>query len=276
MKEKLPFLISIPHGGTDVPEIVRPVIALTPDEIRFHADPFTREIFGFRERVGAFTDAPVSRMVVDLNRPPLPLPPRDPDGIIKVLTVDGKPVYRPGSVPDIRLSHRLLMAYYFPYHQKIDELLDRHRVRIAFDCHSMLPAGAAGQKDAGRVRPLFCLGNNGDRSGIAHPGGLATCPAGWIADLARGFEDEFAVPGKVAINDPFSGGFIANAHYWHKGVPWIQIEVNRALYEEESRSGLAGEGPIFPVSELREKIWKVLAGFAREIASGTLEQTETG
>ncbi|HVN73036.1 MAG TPA: N-formylglutamate amidohydrolase [Methanoregula sp.] len=268
MEEKLPFLISIPHGGTDVPEIVRPVLALAPDEIRFHADPSTREIFGFRDRVSAFIDTPVSRMVVDLNRPPLPLPPKDPDGIIKVLTVDGKPVYRPGSVPDIRLSHRLLMTYYFPYHQEIDDLFDRNRVRIAFDCHSMLPEGAVSQKDAGRKRPLFCLGNNGNRAGLANPGGLATCPPGWIAGLARRFEEEFRVPGQVAINDPFSGGFIANAHYWHKGVPWIQIEVNRAIYDETSRAGTAADVPFFAVSELREKIWKVLAGFGQEIGSG--------
>jgi len=270
MKEKLPFLISIPHGGTDVPEIVRPVLALSPDEIRYHADPSTREIFGFRDRVAAFIEAPVSRMVVDLNRPPLPLPPKDPDGIIKVTTVDGKPVYRPGRVPDISLSHRLLMAYYFPYHQEIDELLDRHHPRVAFDCHSMLPAGAVSQKDAGQKRPLFCLGNNGDRTGRPNPGGLATCPQGWIAGLARRFEQEFMVPGQVAINEPFSGGFIANAHYWHKGVPWIQIEVNRALYDEASREGTTSEAPFFTVGELRGKIWKVLEGFGEEVGEGEM------
>ena len=262
MNTPYPFLISIPHGGTDVPEIVRPLLALSDTQLMYHCDPATREIFGFTDRVAACIDTPVSRMIVDLNRPPLPLPPHDPDGIIKRITIDGKPVYRQGKVPEIGLIHTLLKTHYFPYHQAIDMLLDQHPVTIAFDCHSMLPTGNSGQSDAGRPRPLICLGNNGDTSGSTRPGGLATCPAVWISALAREFENEFAIPGRVAINDPFSGGFIANAHYWHKGVPWIQIEVNRALYENESRGD---PGLFFPVKELREKIWTVLDRFSRKI-----------
>jgi len=62
----------------------------------------------------------------------------------------------------------------------------------------------------------------------------------------------------VAISDPFSGGFIANAHYWHKGIPWIQIEVNRSLYERLPAD--PGSLPASPVRvhELREKIWKII------------------
>jgi len=266
MKTTLPYLISIPHGGTEVPEIVRQFIALTPDEIRFHADPSTRQIFGFEDRVQAFIDTSVSRMVVDLNRPPLPLPTKDPDGIIKVLTVDSKPVYRAGKVPDIRLSHQLLMMYYFPYHQKIDELLDRHRIKVAFDCHSMLPSGAPEQKDAGKTRPLICLGNNGNFEGDPDAGGLATCPREWIQNLSARFENEFSIPGQVAINDPFSGGFIANAHYWHKGIPWIQIEVNRALYENHGTVKKNRDCPFFSVDDLRQKIGRVLDGFGSWIA----------
>jgi N-formylglutamate deformylase len=263
VKKTYPFLISIPHGGTEVPEIVRPLLALTETELAYHCDPQTREIFGFRDRVNAFIDTPISRMIVDLNRPPLPLPPRDPDGIIKRVTVDGKSVYRAGHVPDISLIHELLKNHYFPYHQAIDMLLDTNPVTIAFDCHSMLPEGSPQQSDAGKIRPLICLGNNGDSSGNPYPGGLATCPSGWIAALAKGFADEFAIPGRVAINDPFSGGFIANAHYWHKGIPWIQIEVNRLLYEERNHTETDQEGLYFPITELREKIGSVLEKFGQ-------------
>lgn len=265
MNHNYPVLISIPHGGTEVPPVVRPLLALTDSELEYHCDPRTREIFGFRDRVAAFIDTPVSRMIVDLNRPPLPLPPRDPDGIIKRVTVDGKQVYRQGHVPDIALIHTLLKNHYFPYHQQIDMLLDRHPVTIAFDCHSMLPEGSAGQTDAGKPRPLICLGNNGDSSGNPHPGGLATCPADWIVSLANIFADELGIPGCVAINDPFSGGFIANAHYWHKGIPWIQIEVNRVLYEDASPAVPVRRNPFFTVRELREKIGNVMAGFLETI-----------
>ena len=97
--------------------------------------------------------------------------------------------------------------------------------------------GTSPGKDAGRKRPLICLGNNGDRKGRAKKNSIATCPAAWINALADGFREEFSLGREVAINNPFSGGFISNAHYWRKGVPWIQIEVNRSLYEPEWSSG---------------------------------------
>jgi formiminoglutamase len=261
VKQRAPFLISVPHGGTKVPEQVRRRLLLSDEDLRYYCDPKTRVIFGYQDRAAAYIDTPISRMVVDLNRPPLPLPLRDPDGIIKTRTIDGREVWRPGKVPDIALAHRLLMTHYFPYHQQIDELIDRHPVRIAFDCHSMLPHGSENQKDAGKVRPLICLGNNGDRRGRARKGSIATCSEEWITALAGVFKEEFALKDEVAINNPFSGGFISNAHYWHKGIPWIQIEINRALYEQAPSSPRPGQETEERALLLREKIWKVLTIF---------------
>jgi N-formylglutamate deformylase len=260
--QRFPFLISVPHGGTDVPDAVRSRLLLSDDDLRYYGDPLTRVIFGFRDRTAAYIDTPVSRMVVDLNRPPLPLPLRDPDGIIKTRTIDGRDVWHPGQVPDMALAHRLLISHYFPYHQQIDELMDRNSVTIAFDCHSMLPYGSEHQKDAGKTRPLVCLGNNGDRRGQARKGSLATCSAEWISTLAEVFREEFPPGREVAINNPFSGGFISNAHFWHKGIPWIQIEINRAQYELVSSSSTGhDDGGDERAVALREKIWKVLTLF---------------
>ena len=261
VKKQYPFLISIPHGGTEVPEIIRPLLLLDNDELCYYCDPSTRIVFGFEDRIAAYIDTPVSRMVVDLNRPPLPLPPRDPDGIIKVRTIDGKNVYRPGLLPDMHLIHHLLKTHYFPYHQQIDELIDRHPVRIAFDCHSMLPYGSPDQKDAGKSRPLICLGNNGDRRGRARKGSIATCSAEWITTLAGVFREEFSFDREVAINNPFSGGFISNAHFWHKGIPWIQVEINRSLYERDRSSVHTQKEIDDRIIRLHEKIWNVLTTF---------------
>ncbi len=261
MKQRYPFLISIPHGGTEVPDPARPLLLLTDEQLRYYCDPLTRVVFGYKDRVAAYIDTPISRMVVDLNRPPLPLPLHDPDGIIKLRTIDGKEVWCPGQVPDMHLIHCLLMTHYFPFHQQIDELIDRHPVGIAFDCHSMLPYGSENQKDAGKVRPLICLGNNGDRQGRARRGSIATCSREWIAVLAGIFEEEFPQENAVALNNPFSGGFIANAHFWHKGIPWIQIEINRALYEQVPSSSLPGQETEERALLLRETIWKVLTVF---------------
>lgn len=259
---RYPFLISIPHGGTDVPPEIAGRLALGPDDLAYYSDPVTRPLYHFGSSVKATIDTPVSRMVVDLNRPPLPLPPKDPDGIIKVRTIEGRTVYREGQFPDVQLIHTMLMKWYFPYHQQIDELIDARDIRIAFDCHSMLPVGSKTQKDAGRKRPLICLGNNGDRNGRAKKGGITTCPEDWIAALAEGFRDEFAFGREVAMNNPFSGGFISNAHYWRKGIPWIQIEINRSLYEPGRSPGTGSSpDPDRSIGELRERIWRVLARF---------------
>ena len=261
MSRRLPFLISVPHGGTEVPEPVRGRLLLSGDEIRYYCDPLTRTIFGYRGRAAACIDTPVSRMVVDLNRPPLPLPLHDPDGIIKTRTIDGRQVWRSGQVPAMPLVHRLLVDHYFPFHQKIDELIDRHRIGIAFDCHSMLPFGSRDQKDAGRPRPLICLGNNGDRKGRPRKGSIATCSQEWVLSLADLFAREFPSKNAVLINNPFSGGFIANAHFWRKGVPWVQIEVNRSLYENGAGvPATAGDDPARALA-LGEQIWNVLAAF---------------
>jgi formiminoglutamase len=168
-------------------------------------------------------------------------------------------------LPDITVIHDLLKTYYFPYHQRIDELIDQRDVRIAFDCHSMLPYGSITQKDAGKSRPLICLGNNGDRQGRARSGSIATCSEEWITVLAGVFKEEFSFDHQVEINNPFSGGFISNAHYWHKGIPWIQIEINRSLYEPERRSIQDKKEMHGCVTMLREKIWKVFTIFWKSI-----------
>lgn len=262
MVSRYPFLISIPHGGTIIPPELSGRLQLSQRKIRHYSDPRTRRLYDFRTNVAAVIDTTISRMAIDLNRPPLPLPPRDPDGIIKTRTIDGTNVYRPGRLPDLPLIHRLMMHWYFPYHQRIDELIDRHAVQIAFDCHSMLPVGSAEQKDAGRMRPLICLGNNGDRNGRAKKNGIATCPAPMIESLADAFRQEFSLNREVAVNNPFSGGFIANAHYWRKGIPWIQIEINRTLYEPVRGSPARSGGiPTVPIPGLRDRIWRVLAAF---------------
>ncbi len=122
VKKRYPFLISVPHGGIEVPESISPHVLLGDDELSYYCDPNTRVVFGYKDRVTAYIDTSISRMIVDLNRPPLPLPLRDPDGIIKVKTIDGREVYRPGQLPDMQHIHHLLKTYYFPYHQRIDEL----------------------------------------------------------------------------------------------------------------------------------------------------------
>ena len=96
---RYPFLVSIPHDGTVVPPELRGFINLTRKEIVFNSDPHTRCIYGFDDRVEALVDFDVSRVFVDTNRAPYDYPPRAQDGVVKVITQDGTPVFKRGQTP---------------------------------------------------------------------------------------------------------------------------------------------------------------------------------
>ena len=256
MPHSCPFLVSVPHGGVEVPEEVRDAVFLDEKTISYFSDPGTRQLFGLADCVCAYIDTPISRMIVDLNRPPYHLPPKRWDGVVKVRTATGIPVYKEGHFPDITLIHRLLMKYYFPYHAMLDRLLEGDRIIMAFDCHSMLPVAPEEDCNSGGKRPLVCLGNNGDKDGNPRKGTLATCPGEVIRALSDEFKKLYPDEGSVALNTPFRGGFISNAHYWHKGVPWVQVEVNRSLYEGKGVDGY---------TELQDNVRNVLSGFWKEI-----------
>ncbi|NTV00248.1 MAG: N-formylglutamate amidohydrolase [Methanoregulaceae archaeon] len=258
MVSRYPFLLTIPHGGIAVPPEVSGMLALSSGEITYYSDPATATLYHFQDRVAATLEAGVSRMVVDLNRPPYHLPPRYPDGVVKSRTVHGADIYR--ELPDITLVHQLLMAHYFPFHAGIDRILGTGEIGLALDCHSMLPSGPPTHPDAGKPRPAVCLSNNGDPEGKRRPGTLSTCPADLITALAGSFREQLPAGSVVLITHPFTGGFIINAHYWHMGVPFVQVEVNRGLYE-------TGSGPgdsvvdIVRAEKTRALIWQALAAF---------------
>jgi len=88
-----------------------------------------------------------------------------------------------------------------------------------------------------------------------------TCPPEWLQALARSFQTEFEGEGKVAMNDPFRGGFISVAHYRRSRVPWVQVEINRGLYETPDR-----ETDEKRLAELRERIFSAMANFWDEIS----------
>ena len=269
MPPVLPMLISIPHGGIGIPDEARERVALGITALSYYSDPFSGRLFGFEEKVRAVMGASVSRVIVDLNRPPYHLPPRRRDGVVKFRTSLGDPVWKDGMQPDIQVIHRLLMHHYFPYHAEIDMLLESEKIAVALDCHSMVPVGLPGQPDEGKARPLICLSNNGDSVGNPRSGVLCTCPPRWISVLAEMFREHFPGERSVAINHPFSGGFISNAHYWHKGIPWVQIEVNRSLYEEEGSSPAHGSlVDLKGLKSLSESIWEVLERWYHEVVEG--------
>ena len=252
-----PLLISIPHGGDTVPPEVADIVSITERDIFYDGDALTREIYDFGKRVDAVIETPIARAIVDVNRAPDDRPPENPDGVVKTVTTDGRPVYREGMFPDDALVEDLLQRYYFPYHEQLDDLLEGRDIKLALDCHSMLKRSPAASDRPGEPRPLICLSNRGDEHGMPVSGrGPVTCPPEWIRALAESLRQAFAGGGRVAMNDPFLGGYISQYHYEREGIPWIQIEINRKLYLNETYfdpERLRVKKEI--IMELREKIF---------------------
>ncbi len=263
MKKRLPLLISIPHGGTQIPPEVKDRVNLTPRDIFLDGDAFTREIFNFRTRVVFLVETSIARAIVDVNRAPYDRPPSNPDGVVKTITTQKIPVYKEGMYPDNLLIEELLKKYYHNYHTKVDEILARGKIKLALDCHSMLEFTPIISPNAGLIRPLICLSNRGDASGNpTEARGPITCPPRWIRTLAGEFKKEFGNEGEVVINNPFFGGYNSQLHFKNLGVPWIQVELNRKLYLAkpyfDEKRLMVKKGRI---EELRKRIWLAIERF---------------
>ncbi len=220
---KLPFLISIPHGGTAIPKELRSRIHLTLEELLADGDPYTGDIYDMGGDVESLLKFDIARALIDVNRAKNDLPPTNPDGAIKTVSIFNSPVFHNGQEPGIDDVALLLTTYYEPYHGAIQKALENTKILFAFDCHSMEAIGPPVAKDAGSRRPLFCLGNNNGKS----------CSEEAVQLFASCISESYSVPaGDITINEPFSGGYITK-EYGMNPVPWIQVEMNRCLYLDE-------------------------------------------
>ena len=219
---KLPFLVSVPHAGLQVPLEVKDICILSKDQIYADIDCGAAEIYYELEKyVEAFIFSDIARAIVDLNRAADDF---RKDGVIKTHTCYNVPVYK--EFPSQELIERLLSNHYHPYHQKLGNLIDKEKIKIGIDCHTMEVVGPPVGPDAGKSRPLVCLSN-----------AEGTCPDEWVQSLAGCFQKIFPQQ-QIAINDPFKGGYIIR-HY-SAGIPWLQIELSRTnrISNIDKRAGI--------------------------------------
>jgi formiminoglutamase len=214
-------LLSIPHGGTQVPDEIRDRVTISVKDQFEDSDTFTQEIYGLENEVLAQVQSQIARVFVDMNRAEDDRPPRNPDGVVKTQTCHGKIIYLPGKELDDSWTQRILDNYYFPYHQSIAAALTKHTgLQLALDCHSMEKVAPVISPDPGQPRPLICLGTNHGKS----------CPQEMTDRLAECFRVGFGLEEKdVVINKPFAGGYITRK-YGEGRLPWVQVEMNRSLY----------------------------------------------
>lgn len=222
-----PVVISIPHCSARVPEKIRPLMALSDEQIRDAEDFGTAEIFGDMPAKTVLR-AEWSRLVADLNRAP---DSTGPKGIVAETDYKGRQIYLPGFYPDKQSMEQLIAAYYSPYHDKLARAIADPSVKMLFDCHSLNGTGPADAPDAGKKRKDIIISNNGDTFGRPRQGhGPVSCPPETMDYIKSCLE---TAGFSVAVNNPYQGGYIT-VHYgrqlMERGGFAIQIEMNQDLY----------------------------------------------
>ncbi len=262
-RQSVPFVYASPHSGADYPPDFVAASPLDPIALRKSEDSFVDEIFGAAPAIGApLLKALFPRAYCDPNREPYELDPAmfEDDlppfanttslrvagglGVIARVVSNGHDIY-PGKLPFAEAERRI-SACYRPYHSALSELLtgtlSRFGCAVLVDCHSMPSVGGPTDRDQGARRPDIVLG---DRFGTACAAALTERAEQVLRDLGY----------RVTRNSPYAGGF-STLHYGcpANGVHALQIELNRALYMDESRiSRLPG------LARLAEDMAKLMA-----------------
>ena len=225
---KAPLLVSLPHDGTDVPADIAQ--RLTPEAREVpDTDWWVSRLYAFAKDLGASVLVPRhSRYVVDLKRPPDDTslyPGQNTTGLCPVVRFSGDPVYVEGGMPDAADIARRVDAYWRPYHQALQDELERlrglHGRAVLWEGHSI--RGEVPFLFEGRL-PDFNLGTAGG----------ASCRP----QLQQRLEAVLAARTDYThvVNGRFKGGYITR-HYADpaKGIDAVQLELAQRTYMDEQR-----------------------------------------
>ncbi|XOV67529.1 MAG: N-formylglutamate amidohydrolase [Fluviicola sp.] len=225
----VPIILSVPHCGTDFPNELQndfnPEKMSAPDD----TDWFVHQLYNFASELGiTMIHAKYSRWVIDLNRDPESAPLYNDGRIITGLTPNtdffGESIYKSVDVePDSEEVDRRLKEYYWPYYQKIQELLDQRLAEfgkvLLWDAHSIRHLVPTIRKE---VFPDMILGNNDGKT--ADPKLIETA----LNELKSGSYG-------INHNTPFKGGHITR--YFGKpenNIHALQLEMNKILYMDDT------------------------------------------
>jgi N-formylglutamate deformylase len=237
--EPLPILYSIPHAGRNYPEDFRS--SLPMEILRRAEDAYVDLLLENAPDQGVtLLKALFPRAYLDVNRDEDDL---DPELFAPGTIAEPGPKSRLGIgllrrvvTPEYPIYDRLLTldeiegrieSYYVPYHTALAKHLSRLKIPegrvLLIDWHSMKSVGNAATPDGeGSKRADFVIG---DYHGRSCDPALSAVVADFLGN--KGYH--------AAINDPYSGGALLQ-RYAHpsNGVYGLQIEINRALYMDES------------------------------------------
>ncbi|MFZ0846568.1 MAG: N-formylglutamate amidohydrolase [Pseudolabrys sp.] len=238
---KGPVLFNSPHSGSTYPRAFLAASRLDVATLRRSEDSFVDALIAGVVKHGfPLMRAHFPRCFVDVNREPYELDPRMFDGrlpsfantrsmrvagglgTVARVVGDAQEIYDQRIPVDDALQR--IDTLYKPYHRALRRLFSKMHgdfgAAMLVDCHSM--PSSSGHKDE-RPRPEFVLG---DRYGTSCVGAVAETVERTLRTLGY----------TVSRNKPYAGGFITE-HYGNPaaGLHAIQLEINRALYMDESR-----------------------------------------
>ncbi|MBL6447420.1 N-formylglutamate amidohydrolase [Fulvivirga sp. 29W222] len=168
--KNVPVLISVPHSGTLFPDNIKDhynqKLIAAPDD----TDWFVHKLYDFAPEMGiTMITATYSRWVIDLNRDPESAPLYDDGRIITELcpsaSFAGEPIYQDHHMPNRNEIDRRLETYYWPYYNKITELLNGLKEQFGkvlfWDAHSIRQYVPLIRKE---IFPDLILGDNNGKT----------------------------------------------------------------------------------------------------------------
>jgi N-formylglutamate amidohydrolase len=264
-----PVIFSSPHSGRSYTRTFLEQSLLDARVIRSSEDAYVDQLFSAAPACGApLIHALLPRAWLDLNRAPDELdaaliegvqrPPHNPRvssglGVIPRVVANGRAIYR-GKLPLAEAERRIARVWH-PYHNALRRLIDESQARfgqaVLIDCHSMPHEAIEAHSRPGTLRPDVVLG---DRFGAA--AGRA---------VMEQVESAFRNAGlRVARNSPFAGAYIAQAYGRPtRGNHVVQVEIDRALYLDETRIELRPDFPAF--HRMISAIVAEITGIGRQI-----------
>jgi len=219
-------ILHIPHDSSVIPPEVRSQFLLSDAELKLElqrmTDHFTHALFAEPHCDATVVRAPVSRLVVDVERFPddtaEPMASRGMGAIYEV-TSHLAPLRRKLSSME---RETLMLTWYHSHHNRLEaavsNAVEMYGRCLVIDCHSF-PGTALPYENADSVveRPHICIGSD---------------PYHTSRKLEQAFVEAFRCDGwRVAVNDPFAGALVPASRYRvDPRVTAVMVEINRELY----------------------------------------------